>query len=136
MATTADMVRVLGSHGPDFAGDEPLLSACAAVIPKGDPELDPAKMSAASRFPLAAKITLGLTARRVAVYKSGWGNKVGNGIGSVELSRIADIEVAWNRKLALLAIGMQDAPPVVVRAVDSSAAEHFRNEFLRLRGRL
>lgn len=136
MATTADMVRVLGSHGPDFAGDEPLLSAVSAVIPKGDADLDPAKMSAASHFPLAPKVTLGLTARRVAVYKSGWGNKVGAGLGSVDLARIADIEVVWNRKLALLAIGMQDAPPVVMRAVEAAAAEHFRNEFLRLRGRL
>ena len=136
MATTPDMVRVLASHGPDFAGDEPLLGAMSGVMPKGDAELDPSKMAAASAFPPAPKVVLALTHRRIAVYKSGWGNKIGSGLGAVDLARITDIEVVWNRKLALVAIGLRDAPPVVMRAVDPSASEHFRNEFLRLRGRI
>ena len=93
-------------------------------------------MAAASSFPLSTKVTLGLTHRRISVYKSGWGNKVASGIGSVGLDRVSDVEVVWNRKLALVAIGLSDAPPVVIRAVDPTAAEHFRDEFLRLRGRI
>lgn len=136
MTTTADMVRVLASHAPEFVVDEPLLAAMSGVMPKGDAELDPAKMAAASAFPLAPKVVLGLTHRRITVYKAGWGNKVGSGLGAVELNRISDIEVVWNRKLALVAIGLRDAPPVVMRAIDPPASEHFRHEFLRLRGRI
>jgi hypothetical protein len=136
MATTADMVRVLSSHGPEFVDDEPLLAEMSGSMPKGDAELDPAKMAAASAFPLAPKVVLGLTHRRIAVYKAGWGNKVGSAIGAVPLDRLTDVEIVWNRKLALVAIGLRDAPPVVMRAIDPGSAEHFRNEFLRVRGRI
>lgn len=134
--TTPDMVRVLATHAAEFNDDEPLQAAMAGVMPKGDAELDPGKMAKASAFPLAPKVFLALTHRRIAVYKSGWGNKVGAGLGIVELSRIGEIEVVWNQKLALVAFGLNDAPPVVMRAVDPTAAEHFRNRFLRLRGRI
>ncbi len=136
MAATPDMLRVLGSHQNVFNAEEPLLSAIATALPKGDPDLDPAKMMRASTFPLAAKITIGLTRKRLVIFKSGWGNKVGGLLGEVPLERVADVEIVWNRKLAILAFGMNDAPPVVMRAVNADAAEHFRLAFLRLRGRL
>ena len=136
MTTTPDMIRILGSHSATFGADEPLTSAVAAAIPKGDSALNPAAMAAASNFPLASKMTLGMTPQRIFVFKHGWGNKVGAMLGSVDLARVSDIEITWNKKLAILAIGLSDAPFVVMCATDASAAEHFRLAFLRLRGRI
>lgn len=136
MTSTPDMIRVLSAQGANFGEAEPLISAVAAAIPKGDKALEPVVMAAASNFPLASKLTMGLTPRRIVVFKSGWGNKVGAMLGSVDLARVSDVEIAWNKKLAILAIGLSDAPPVVMRAIDANAAEHFRLAFLRLRGRI
>ena len=135
MAETPDMIRVLAAHGRMFSGDEPLLSAVGAQLPKNDPDLAPSKMSKASSFPLSTKLTIAMTPRRLVVFKSGWGNRVGTSIGDVELSRVANIEIAWNHKLAVLAFGLNDAPPVVMRSLNADAAEHFRMAFLTQRGR-
>lgn len=130
------MLRVQAAHPESFSEVEPLLSAVAAALPKGDPTLDPKVMTKASNFPLAPKITLALTPQRILVFKSGWGNKVGGLLGFVELNRVHEVEIVWNKKLAILAFGMRDAPPVAMRAVDATAAEHFRLQFLELRGKL
>ncbi len=136
MAQHADMARVLASHAGEFGDDEPLLGAMSASLPKGDVVLNPRKMGRTSGFPLAAKMTLALTARRIVVYKSGWGSRVGVRLGEVPLHRVANIEITWNRKLAIVAIDLRDAPPVVMRAMDASGAEVLRNQFLHLRGRI
>lgn len=134
--TTPDMLRLQSTHPQSFSQAEPLLSAVSATLPKGDPTLDPKVMERASNFPLAAKIVLALTPHRVLVFKSGWGTKPGGLLGFVDLNRVKEIEIVWNRKLAILAFGFHDAPPVAMRAVSADAAEHFRLQFLTLRGRI
>ena len=136
MTSTPDMIRVLAAHRRMFSGDESLLSAVGAQLPKNDPDLAPSKMSKASSFPLSTKLTVAMTPRRLVVFKSGWGSRVGASIGDVELTRVANIEIAWNHKLAVLAFGLNDAPPVVMRSLNADAAEHFRMAFLTLRGRV
>lgn len=136
MEHTADMIRVQAARAPDFTDADPLLAAMAATLPKGDDLLDPKRMAAASRFPLASKMTLALTPNRIAVYRNGWGSKVSSPLGSVELSRVTGIEITWNRKLAVVAFALSDAPPVVMVASEPESAEHLRNQFLRMRGRI
>lgn len=136
MEDTADMLRVRATRTADFTVADPLLAAMAATLPKGDEFLDPARMSAASRFPLAPKMTLALTPNRILVYRNGWGSKVTRPLGSVELARVTGIEITWNRKLAVVAFALSDAAPVVMVATDPESAEHLRNQFLHLRGRI
>lgn len=136
MEYTADLIRVHAARAGDFTEDDPLIAAMSATLPRGDEVLDPKRMAAASRFPLASKMTLALTPNRIVVYRNGWGSKVANPLGSVELSRVTGIEITWNRKLAVVAIALGDAPPVVMVASDPESAEHLRNQFLRLRGRI
>ena len=132
---TPEMVRILAGSGGVLPPDEPLLSATAGSLPKGDPNLDPRRMAQASNFPLDASVYVGLSHLRLLVWKQGFGHKVGKLLGSVDLQRITDIEIVWNKKDAILAFGLADAPPVVMRAPDSGSAEHLRVAFLRLRGR-
>jgi hypothetical protein len=132
---TAEMVRIQSVPHGTLPPDEHLFSATSGSMPKGDPNLDPGRMAQASNFPLDASVYLGLTEKRVLVFKQGFNRKVGKLLGSVELGRISDIEIVWNKKIAVLAIGLTDAPPVLMRTPDSSSAEHFRMAFLRLRGR-
>ncbi len=136
MDQSASMLRVQATRAADFAADEPLIGAMSATLPKGDAALDPNRMAAASGFPLANKMMLALTPRRVVVYRTGWGGKVSARIGELEQNRIANIEITWNRKLAVVAFALADAPAVVMIASDTASAEHFRNRFLRLRGRI
>jgi hypothetical protein len=131
-----DMIRVHAAHAADFTDAEPLLAGMSATLPKGDEVLDPRKMAAASKFPLAPKMTLALTPHRIVVYRNGWGSKVGSPLGHVPLPRFTNIEITWNRKLAVAAFALVDAPPVVVVATEPESAEHFRNRFLELRGRI
>ncbi len=136
MEHTVDMERVRVTRAGDFTAADPLLAAMAATLPKGDAALDPRTMARASRFPLAPKMTLALTPTRIVVYKNGWGSKVGNPVGSVDLQRVTGVEITWNRALAVVAFALHDAPLVVVVATTPESAEHFRNQFLRLRGRI
>lgn len=136
MDTTADMIRVLGTRAADFSDDDPLLAAMGATLPKGDAVLDPARMAKTSGFPLSTKMMLALTPHRVIVYRTGWGSKVGKPLGTVPQNRLDNVEVTWNRKLAVVAIGLHDGSPVVMHPTDPETAEHFRNKFLRLRGRI
>lgn len=133
---TADMIRVQATRAADFTAADPLLAAMGAALPKSDAVLDPKRMAAESQFPLVPKMTLALTPNRIVVYKNGWGSKVGNPVGSVELPRVSGIELTWNRKLAVVAFNLHDAPPVVMVATEPETAEHFRNAFLRMRGRI
>jgi hypothetical protein len=135
MAMTAEMVRIQAVPHGALPPEEHLFSATSGSMPKGDPNLDPARMAAASNFPLDSAVYLGLTERRVLVWKQGFNRKVGKLLGSVDLQRLSDVEIVWNKKIAVLAIGLVDAPPVLMRVPDSSSAEHFRMAFLRLRGR-
>ena len=130
------MLRVQASHAADFDVDEPLIAAMSATLPKGDAALDPHRMAAASKFPLTTKMMLALTPRRLIVYKTGWGSKVAAQIGELDQNRIANIEITWNKKLAVVAFALNDAPVVVMIASDTGSAEHLRNQFLRLRGRI
>ncbi len=136
MDRSADMIRVMATRQVDFTESDNLLGAMTTNLPKGDAVLDPKKMAAASDFPLTNKMCIALTPHRLVVYKTGWGNKVGNPIGDVPLSRVNNIEITWNKKLAVVAIDFHDAPPVVMRAGDPESAEHLRHAFLRLRGRI
>lgn len=136
MERSNDMIRVHANHAGDFTDADPLLAAMSATLPKRDELLDPRKMAAASQFPLATKMTLALTPQRVVVYRNGWGTKVGAALGTVELRRVSGIEITWNRKLAVAAFALIDAPPVVMIANEPENAEHLRNQFLRLRGRI
>lgn len=136
MYQNASMVRVHAAHADDFDETEPLIGAMGATLPKGDATLNPQRMAAVSGFPLTNNMMLALTPRRVIVYRTGWGNKVGARIGEIEQKRIANIEITWNRRLAVVAFALGDAPAVVVIASDTGAVEHFRNQFLRLRGRI
>lgn len=136
MDSSAAMIRVLGSHARSFDEAEPLVGAMGAELPKGDKVLDPIRMAGESNFPLTNKMMLALTPRRLIVYKTGWGSKVGASIGEVDQARIADIQITWNRKLAVVAFALSDAPIVVMRATEPDDAEHFRNRFLKMRGRI
>lgn len=130
------MVRVRAAHADQYPATEPLIGAMSATLPRGDRALDPRRMAAASGFPLANKMTLALTPRRVVVYRTGWGGRVAAPIGELDQARIADIQITWNRKLAVVAFALHDAPVVVMIAADTASAEHFRNQFLRRRGRI
>lgn len=136
MTQTASMVRVLATHAADFRDDEPLIAATGAELPKGDAILDPVRMATESKFPLSTKMTLALTPRRIVVYKNGWGNKVGALLGDVPQTRLTNITITWNRKLAIIAFALADAPPVAMRATEPDDAELLRQAFLEMRGRL
>lgn len=136
MDASAAMVRVRAAHAAAFDGSEPLIGAMGATLPKGDKTLDPERMAAASGFPLTNKMMLALTPRRVIVYRTGWGGKVGPVVGEIDQSRVTNIEITWNRKLAVVAFALSGGIPVVMIATDTASAEHFRNQFLRLRGRI
>lgn len=132
---TPEMVRVLATNQGDIPAGEHLFSVTAGELPKGDKSLTPAAISAATNFPLAPAVYLGLTEQRIVVWKQGFNRKVGKPLGDVDLRRVRDIEIVWNKKLAILAINLADAQPVPLRTPDSGSAEHFRMAFLRLRGR-
>ena len=135
VSMTPEMVRIMATSPGSVPADEPLLSATSGSMPKGDEHLDPRKMSKASGFPLDSSVFLGITPARIIVWKQGFNHKAGKVLGTVDIARISDIEIVWNKKVAVLAIGLVDAPPVLMRSPDSASAEHFRLAFLRLRGR-
>ena len=136
MSMTPEMVRVMATNQGDIPEGEHLFSVMHGELPKGDKQLAPAAVTAATNFPLAQAVYLGMTERRLIVWKIGFNRKVGKCIGDVDLRRVTDMEIVWNKKLAILALNLADAPPVPLRAVDSGSAEHFRMAFLRLRGRV
>lgn len=132
---TPEMVRVLATNQADIPQGEHLFSVVHGELPKGDKQLTPAVISNATNFPLAQAVYLGMTERRLIVWKVGFNRKVGKSLGDVDLRRIQDMEIVWNKKLAILALNLADAQPVPLRTPDSGSAEHFRMAFLRLRGR-
>ena len=136
MDRSADMIRVLATRASDFTEADQLLGAMAVTLPKGDAALDPKKMSEASNFPLANKMSVALTRNRMVVYKTGWGDKVGNPLGDVPLNRVNNIEITWNKKLAVVMVDFHDAPPVIMISTNPESAEHLRHAFLQLRGRI
>ncbi len=135
MSMTPEMVRVLATNQADIPQGEHLFSVVHGELPKGDKQLSPDAISAATNFPLSVANYLGMTERRIIVWKIGFNRKVGKRLGDVDLRRVQDIEIVWNKKLAILAINLSDAQPVPLRAPDSASAEHFRMAFLRMRGR-
>lgn len=136
MNQTASMIRVLASHATHFSDTEPLIGAMLATLPRGDKTLDPVRMAEASGFPLASKMALAMTPIRIVVYKTGWGDKVGAYLGEIPQRRVTGVEITWNRKLAVVAFALSDAPIVAMITNDTDGAEHFRNQFLKLRGRI
>lgn len=132
---TPEMVRVLATNQGDIPPGEHLFSVVQGELPKGDKQLTPANISAATNFPLAQSVYLGITEHRLLVWKVGFNRKVGKLLGDVALQRVLDMEIVWNKKLAILAINLADAQPVPLRTPDSGSAEHLRMAFLRLRGR-
>lgn len=132
---TPEMVRVLATNQADIPQGEHLFSVVQGELPKGDKQLNADVISKATNFPLAQSVYLGITERRLIVWKVGFNRKVGKCLGDVDLQRVVDMEIVWNKKLAILAINLADAQPVPLRAPDSGSAEHFRMAFLRMRGR-